>query len=337
MVLGNGVSIDIIGHINKKDKINLSNLFANGDKVPWPQNNEPGFLSQFRCPALWELGARPDMEVVKAGRIIEDVITCANVSASSENPSIDGESSNIYIRAYHELVMYLKYLFIYYNSEISDEDILMLINNQWGWSELFLHLNVNKDIRSVTIITYNYDILVERVLKSLKIEYQMIGFDDVEKKFRLIKPHGSISFRSKKKYDKQTFSIKYNRDSLGGAIDSLVVDDNVDFDKISNINTMIPPAGESDRYRLSWSSKLREYSKEYAEKLSEEDEVIFGGLSYCNVDRREIDQIVTALNVNVNVKVVNPNSDNTFGAVLSSVFRQYIHYTKSEILGGLFV
>lgn len=99
---------------------------------------------------------------------------------------------------------------------------------------------------------------------------------------------------------------------------------------------MIPPSGESDRYKMSWSNILREKSIEYAKQLMEDDEVIFGGISYCNVDRREIDGIITALNVNTNIKVVNPDCDNTLGAVISSVFNNYIHYTKSEMLGGLF-
>lgn len=163
MILGNGFSIDFVKFIGKGGEINLTNLFVNGDKVPWPANNEPGFLSQFHCRELWKLGARPNIENGNAAKLIEDIITCANVSASSEHPSINLESSNVYIRAYHELVMYLKYLFIFYNRVISDEDLQKAIDGQWGWSQLLGHINDNEDILSVTIVTYNYDILLERV------------------------------------------------------------------------------------------------------------------------------------------------------------------------------
>lgn len=335
IILGNGISIDLVKRLEMDEKIDLSNLFTNGDKVLWPGNNEPGFLSQQRCPSLWELGARPGINKEKSCKIIDDIITCANVSASSEHPSIDGESSNIYIKAYHELVLFLRYLFIYYNNEIKEKDIDRLINNKWGWSELFKNLNNNPRIRSVTIITYNYDILLERVLRTLGICYQMIGFDKIDCKFKILKPHGSISFRTEKLNSKQTFGIKYNRDSIGGELKDLIVDEDVNFDKISKLNTMIPPSGESDRYKMSWSSVLREKSREYAKKLMDDDEVIFGGISYCSVDRREIDGIITSLNVNSNIKIVNPDSENTLGAVVSSVFKNYIHYTKSEMLGGL--
>lgn len=336
IVLGNGISIDLVKKLKKEEHIDLSNLFMFGDRVPWPGNNEPGFLSQHRCPSLWELGARPGINKEKACKIIEDVITCANVSASSENPSIERDSNNIYINAYHELVLFLRYLFIYYNSEIAKEDLMELVNAKWGWSELFNNLNNSAKVKSVTIITYNYDILLERVLEVLNINYQMVGFDEKnECKFKILKPHGSISFRTDKLSDKQTFGIKYNRDSIGGELQELIVDLDVGFDKISKLNTMIPPSGEADRYKKSWSSVLREKSKEYAKKLMDDDDVFFGGISYCNVDRREIDGIITSLNVNVNVKIVNPNSESTLGAVISSVFGNYIHYTKSEILGGI--
>lgn len=336
LVLGNGISIDLVNKIGKTGQINLTNLFANGDKVPWPQNDEPGFLSQHRCPCLWEIGARPNMDQRKANKIIEDIITCANVSASSENPSINNESSNIYIRAYHELVMYLKYLFIYYNTQITDADLRKMIENKWGWSALLNNLKANTSIKKVTIITYNYDILIERIMHELKIPYQVVGFDTDLQKFQLIKPHGSISFRSKRLSEKSYFKIKYNRDSLGGSIDDLQVDEDVDWNKISTTNTMIPPAGESDRYKSMWSNALQMKSIAAAKELQDEDIVIFGGLSYCNVDRREIDKLITSLDSDVNVKVVNPNVESTFGAVLSSVFDHYVHYTCSDILGGLY-
>ncbi len=337
LVLGNGVSIDLVDKLGKYPAIDLKNLFTNGDKVLWPKNDEPGFLSQQHCPSLWELGARPNMSNDKSVKLIEDIITCANVSASSEQPTINTESSNVYIRAYHELVLYLKYLFIYYNFQITDDDITEIISKNWGWSELLKNLNQNKDIQSVTIITYNYDILIERIMHSLSIEYQVIGFDNNEKRFKLIKPHGSISFRSERLSDKSLFQIKYNRDSLGGSIEELMVDENVDWNKISLINTMIPPSGESDRYRSMWSSSLRDQSISAAKGLHEEDIVVFGGLSYCSVDRREIDRLITSLDLGVNIKVINPNTESTFGAVLSSVFDHYIHYTGSDILGGLFL
>lgn len=85
----------------------------------------------------------------------------------------------------------------------------VIIDAGWGWSTLFQNLNSNPNITSVTIVTYNYDILLERILELIGIKYQMVEFESEEQKFRILKPHGSISFRSKKEYDKESFSIKY--------------------------------------------------------------------------------------------------------------------------------
>jgi hypothetical protein len=230
----------------------------------------------------------------------------------------------------------LKYLFIYYNKLICDSDLDKAIMGKWGWSELLNHLNASPNINAVTIITYNYDIILERLLERMKIDYQMIGFEDEIKKFSIIKPHGSIGFRSKREYDKESFSIKYNRDSLGGSLDDLIVDLDVGYEKISNINTMIPPAGESGRYKLFWSNVLKKDALDCIDKLHEDDDVMYGGISYCNVDRGEIDEQIVRLNSDVNLKIINPDSQNTFCAVISSLFKQYIHYTQSDVLGGLY-
>lgn len=336
IVLGNGFSIDLIHKINKNRSINLSNLFANGDRVPWPGDGTPGFLSYNHCPELWTLGARPNMDSESASKLIDDIITCANVSASSEHPAIHSDSSNVYIKAYHELVSYLKYLFVYYNGQVSDKELKELVDDKWGWSELISNLNNNLQINSITFVTYNYDIFLERILHIMQVPFQMVGFDNVDEKIRVIKPHGSISFRSHKTLPHEIYSIKYNRDSLGGTIDDIEVDEMVNCESVSSINTMIPPAGESGRYNLSWSNTLRDEALVSVKNLVDADDIIFGGLSYCNVDRQEIDKILINLNNEVNVKNVNPSTNNTFGAVISSIFRHYTHYLSSDILGGLY-
>lgn len=282
IVIGNGFSIDLAQQLDNK-RINLSNLFENGDRVPWPADGTPGFLSKSYCPELWKLGARANMNADLAGKLIEDIITCANVSASSTRQTINSECSNVYIRAYHELVSYLKYLFIFYNNEIKDDELKRILDNEWGWGSLIKNAYENEDIESITIITYNCDIFLERILHLLNLEFQMVGFDTNSSKLRLIKPHGSISFRSKRTTVRDSFSIKYNRDSLGGGIEDLIVDEEVDFENISSINTMIPPSGESERYKLMWASTLREEVKETVNTMTEDDDVIFGGLSYVSV------------------------------------------------------
>src|SRR5690606_13478007 len=79
IILGNGFTLDFLNSIGKLDEINARNLFKNGEKVPWPGNNQSGFLSYKYCPNLWNLGARPNSDSNQTIELIEDIITCANI------------------------------------------------------------------------------------------------------------------------------------------------------------------------------------------------------------------------------------------------------------------
>lgn len=83
IILGNGFSIDLINHLQKKnliqDKIDLTNLFAAGEDVIWPGSDKPGFLSYQHCKNLWTLGGQPSVSKEDASSLIENIITCANI------------------------------------------------------------------------------------------------------------------------------------------------------------------------------------------------------------------------------------------------------------------
>lgn len=79
LIVGNGLTIDLLKCISRYEEINTKNLFRNGDKVEWPDgSNEKGFLSYKRCRNLWNLGARPSMDDDEAQELIEEIISCAN-------------------------------------------------------------------------------------------------------------------------------------------------------------------------------------------------------------------------------------------------------------------
>ncbi|PIE53432.1 hypothetical protein CSA37_01490 [Candidatus Fermentibacteria bacterium] len=84
MVIGNGVTLDLVQELRKEKDIDLKNLFRNGEKVKWPGDDRVGYLSYKRCPALWRLGARPHSTREEYQKIVTDIITCANVYASIE-------------------------------------------------------------------------------------------------------------------------------------------------------------------------------------------------------------------------------------------------------------
>ena len=130
IVLGNGFSIDLVQKMNKIDEIDLINLFSKGEHVVYPKTNNRGFLSRKYTPDLWNLGARTYMPYEAAMQLVTDVITCANVYNLSveKRPNEERDSSNIYIHAYSELSSYLRYLFIYYDSLVSDDDLKCVLD-----------------------------------------------------------------------------------------------------------------------------------------------------------------------------------------------------------------
>ncbi|MGG7467053.1 hypothetical protein [Chryseobacterium arthrosphaerae] len=149
ILLGNGFTIDLIKYLSEKKTkdVNVSNLFANGELVPWPGNDKPGFLSYRYCPNLWTLGARPNMSNEDAINLIEDIITCANILHKNNK-----KSENIYIKAYKELVTYLQALFVYYNKQIDidKEDI-----SEWSWYKFLNKIYNSDEIEKIHIITFN--------------------------------------------------------------------------------------------------------------------------------------------------------------------------------------
>ncbi|MCU7926530.1 MAG: hypothetical protein KZQ97_08805 [Candidatus Thiodiazotropha sp. (ex Dulcina madagascariensis)] len=327
LILGNGFSIDLLEHLGKHTDIPLSNLFAHGDKLLWPAIGHNAFISFRNTPNLWILGVRPSNSAEKNNQIIENIITCANAYYLKEPGTRSfgqTDKRSIYIDAYRELVVYLKYLFVSFDKEvpINKHDI-----SNWPWARLFNSLSSNEIIEKIDIVTFNYDVWLERVLDALEIEYNVSVINENDaKKFSVTKPHGSISFIHSKKIELSAFSINYESDYLEGSSSdfSLTMED---LDVNTPIIPIIPPAGDSERFNLTWAGSLRRDAVEKAGSLQEGDHVILCGLSYWHVDRREIDDLLMKVSDKVSLSYINPSPPETFDAVLTSLFSQYEHYT----------
>lgn len=323
IMLGNGFSIDLMNQLKMSDKINLSNLFAAGSDVLWPATDSPGFLSFQNCPNLWTLGARPYLNGEDSLRIIEDVITCANIL-----PQRTEIKDKIYIRAYNELEQYLMSLFVHYTGMVKLRKDKI---NNWGWVKFLRSLASNKDVKTVNIVSFNYDVWLELILELYGIPFSIAGLSEKKEKFHIFKPHGSIAFHSTKR-DKEAYSIQY-RDSFDNHPLKDFKYDNKNLDCLNLVNAIIPPAGDSTRLSQMWSSELRNQIKMAATSLGKDDSVVICGLSYWHVDRKEIDTYLSAISQEIeNLIMINPNPPEVLNAVLMTLFNQYIVIPDSKNL-----
>jgi hypothetical protein len=340
LILGNGFSIDFINKIEKSEEIDVSNLFRLGHTVKFPYTKTPGFLSHRHSPALWLLGARPYNNSRECMAIIEEIITCSNMlfdylelAGTDKNrlKLIEYDNQSTYIRAYSELIAYLKYLFIDYNNKVSATDLDRFVSTtSWGWVKFLKDTLADDKYEKVNIITYNYDVWLERLLDSLGISYTICGCDAKENKVNIIKPHGSISFTHAS--GKNTmYDITYKIDSSGTDIDQIKLKYN-DLDQYDK-SYLIPPAGDSSRRQSdTWAAKLRECAISAVKDSDDNDDVYICGMSYWHVDRKELDELLINLNQNVNITLVNPNPPKELNAVLVSLFKNYTVFTSSDIL-----
>lgn len=326
IILGNGFSIDFLNHLTSStpvaNELSLSNLFENGELVPWPGDDTPGFLSYKHCPYLWTLGARPNLNPTETINLIENIITCAN-TLNKQSRSVE----SIYMNAYKELVTYLKALFIYYDKKINVPNVDL---SSWGWNKFLVKAHNDPSIEKIHIVTLNYDIWLERILKKNAIPFTVSNFQNTNEKIMIYKPHGSISFAHNTSKVKDVFKIDYGQDILDGQISEFSIKEE-ELSVLNSINAMIPPAGDSSRLDFKWANEIRESILSVAKELCEADELIICGTSYWHVDRLEIDNILTSIDANISdVKIVNPYSPDVFNAVITTLFTN-VKFFKNSI------
>ncbi|ATM77372.1 hypothetical protein CRN79_16650 [Serratia fonticola] len=338
ILFGNGLTIDLLNSIGKVYDIEPTDLFRFGDMVKWPATGEPGFLSPRYCPNLWRLGARPGLNRQDSYRVIEELITVINLYATLPAGTIvkksqvkDNPVSNIYIYAYQELVSYLRELFIDYNERVTDKD---LHDVDWGWKDYLLKLDKNEDVECVEIITYNYDIFLERILDVLNIKFSIPGVKDNGGKFKIYKPHGSIGFLYKGYLPKDNYNIPSGFSLNNGELKDIENRYN-DLSLFMPVIPLIPPAGDAQRFAQYWAKTIRDMTVESIKIFNENDEFLICGLSYWHVDRAEVDEIIRNLDCDVKMRMINPGDVEGLSSVLSMVFNNYVHHSSSKILKEL--
>lgn len=148
----------------------------------------------------------------------------------------------------------MRYLFIHYDNLISDDAFkegsvnIPLIQ--------YIKQAIAEDFQ-IKIITYNYDIWLERLLRINNLDFSISAFDDIKKKIEIFKQHGSISFSFKTKLsDSVPYKIKFTTDDIAQEIKNfdLLYEFSNDYPLV---NSIIPPAVDSNRSPYDWISEIR--------------------------------------------------------------------------------
>ena len=269
--------------------------------------------------------------------LLEDIITCVNVYAIKSNQipvGVQNKPNEIYIGAYRELLSYLRNLFTHYNNSISNDDLAKKIE-KWPWINFIEKAAASEEYQSIGIVTYNYDIWLERALAIKGINFSISNIEAVDEtaKIRIYKPHGSISFyhRTQSPAD---YSISHSGDLIpNAAIDDYKLERSHPLPQSKCIvNSLIPPAGDSERFRQSWAGQIKTSADSFVGSLNENDELMICGISYWHVDRREIDSLITTCKPTTNVYMFNPTPNRSLNAVLTSVFSNYVLHSSSAVL-----
>ena len=315
-VLGNGYSINLLRLLKEKkiisseiaDRIDLINLFSKGDMVPCPDGSI-GYLSKKYCPNLWDMGIRSTISSEKASEVINNIIMSHRIAIKLQQTHRISLSNDKNIATYYELIDYIKRLFIYYNSEITDDFLKVALDH----IDIPVIDDLAKDPSEYAIITYNYDIFLERLLKLKGIDYTIFDFLKKSQGVTIYKPHGSISF-----------DVKGNN-SISNIYDltcnNIELNENLTYDYSKSL--IIPPHGFIDGNTSSWVKQMRDDAKKTMASLPEK--VVFWGIAYNYVDREEFNDIITEIQSQTDIEYVNPSPSIALDYIFSSIFSNYIH------------
>lgn len=317
-VLGNGFSIDLVKRMEKKNlisknAIDLVNLFSKGNCVTTAQGDK--YLSM--CQHLVGQGVSSELCDDEAKGLIDMFITSYNVYSkwrqNNSNISIRMHIGNSYFELYNELLFYLKNLFIYYNNLVTDDALRRLIRN----NEMPFIGTLRKAMQNgehVNIITYNYDVFLERILDIADISYSVYGIGDDKSYVTIYKPHGSISFDTKQA-DYRLNIWEGLRLDINQIVLAKVL--NNDF----RLCAIIPPYGDANHSMYNWARAIRKGIEEIS--ISDYDELCLFGISYGEIDRPEIDSIVLKAKERTLVRYINPKPSKQLCFVLKSLFDKY--------------
>lgn len=198
-----------------------------------------------------------------------------------------------------QLRLYLLYVFSYFNKTISDDII-----NTWRWK---IWLDLNK-FRISQIISFNYDIIIERAVSAVSRANYVLSKHDVNSRISpllISKPHGSINHTVSNCIN--TGQVYWNmaaRNAIAGLIQGPinVLEQRYLYESREFSDIILPTEAPGARRKM----RHIEYGYKRLERVGRNTRfLVIAGLSYGKVDQPEINFMIDSA-PNANIFIVDP-------------------------------
>lgn len=320
-IIGNGYSINLVKTLEyhkllDEESIDLTNLFCKGDKIPTTHENYC-YLSKDNCPNLWELGIRSTTSREESIKIINNIIS-SYILYLQENKlkKTSYDVKEKCVQTYNELNRYLKKLIIYYDSVVRHAFETMSLEDR---DNIIREIPfINEITEDDIIISYNYDVFLEKLLdyKQIKYEYVLDKNMSINKCVKIYKPHGSINFESVDTENEYIYDILPSNIAI-----------KADMDLYFTNTLIIPPSGFIIGKEGSWVYNVRKGIEAELLNNTPKKAYVFG-LSYDVVDRDEINEILSCLDKKITqLMYIDVNPSNTLDHIIS---QHFVHYCQKK-------
>ncbi|KPN94554.1 MULTISPECIES: AbiH family protein [Lysinibacillus] len=176
--------------------------------------------------------------------------------------------------------------------------------SKWKWSKW---LKQNKEHLNLAI-SFNYDLVLERALKSANIRYSRIGTTEPVRSVSVLKPHGSIDFDipNNTLIGHHPYQHRFSNSLTLNDIGYVGVLPKWEWVLPRNEADIIPPSVHNYQKKLRWIQKMFNRYASYAQDL---EALVIIGISYGNVDRPEIDFFLEKLPKDAKVYIAHPKPE----------------------------